>query len=253
MGISLLDKVLFSYDSKTAAVPWTRGDLAPFVFYFKRISASRRNFWQHFRAVVPFWLTNRSAVDMGQVEGEGATVEVGTVVVGRMPFAAEVAAVSGDVPFVPDGGAGGAVHDGHFCAEIGVSHGCEVEGNPPVVDSAAKAPAGVRFRGGEGRDAQFAGNGPVLVFLQGQNPGAGSAARSAYRASVGVFRHNGGARDRCEHQQRCRENVNVVCLHRCRVKAEVKNQGWRWRLFLLGFWGYIDGIGVVIQVAQRGF
>lgn len=96
------------------------------------------------------------AVDMGQIEGEGAAAEVGAVVVGRVPFAAEVAAVSGYVPFVPDGGPGGAVHDGHFRAEVGVSQGGEVEGNLSVVDPAANAPAGEWFSGGGRRDTQFA-------------------------------------------------------------------------------------------------
>ena len=50
---------------------------------------------------------NPPAVDMGQVEGEGAAAEVGAVIVGRVPFAAEVAAVSGDIASVGDGGSGG--------------------------------------------------------------------------------------------------------------------------------------------------
>ena len=91
---------------------------------------------------------NPPAVDMGQVEGEGAAAEVGAVIVGRVPFAAEVAAVSGDIASVGDGGSGGITRNRHFRAEVGVPQGGEVKGNPPVVSPAANASAGVRFRGG---------------------------------------------------------------------------------------------------------
>ena len=93
---------------------------------------------------------------MGQIERESAAPEVGAVVVGCMPFAAEAAAVFVNAPFVPDGGAGGAVHDGHFRAEVGISQGGEVESNPPVVHSAANAPAGEWVSGRGRRNAQFA-------------------------------------------------------------------------------------------------
>ena len=91
---------------------------------------------------------NGSAVDMGQVERERAPAEVGAVIVGRVPFAAEVAAVSGDIASVGDGGSGGITRNRHFRAEVGVPQGGEVKGNPPVVSPAANASAGVRFRGG---------------------------------------------------------------------------------------------------------
>lgn len=88
------------------------------------------------------------AVDMGQVEGEGAAAEVGAVIVGRVPFAAEVTAVPGDMASVGDGGSGGITRNRHFRAEVGVPQGGEVKDNPPVVNPAANASAGVRFRGG---------------------------------------------------------------------------------------------------------
>lgn len=156
---------------------------------------------------------NPFAVDMGQVEGERASAEVGAVIIGGMPFAAEVAAVSVDAPFVPDGGSGGIARNRYFRAEVGIPQGGEVKGNPPVVYPAANASAGVRFRGGGGRNAQLTGDGAVLIFLQGQGSRAGSAACSRDGALVGIFRHNGGAGDGRQRQQSSRESADEGCFH----------------------------------------
>ena len=63
-----------------------------------------------------FWFGNRSAVDVGQVEEERAAADAGAVIVGRVPFAAEVTAVSVDIPVVGDGGSGGIARNRHFRA-----------------------------------------------------------------------------------------------------------------------------------------
>ena len=91
---------------------------------------------------------NGSAVDMGQVERERAPAEVGAVIIGRMPFAAEVTTVPGNMASVGDSGSGGIARNRHFRAEVGIPQRGEVKDNPPVVGPAANASAGIRFHGG---------------------------------------------------------------------------------------------------------
>lgn len=85
---------------------------------------------------------------MGQVERERAPAEVGAVIIGRMPFAAEVTTVPGNMASVGDSGSGGIARNRHFRAEVGIPQRGEVKDNPPVVGPAANASAGIRFHGG---------------------------------------------------------------------------------------------------------